>query len=168
MMKLIKDEQGVTLMELLAAIVILLMFGSIVWGFLFQSIKFNDTEVSKQQLKTEANLIINTIQQNHVKKPAVYRIIVMDSNSKLMISNINNINGTNTETVIQEFNKPGIQYKLYCKQTDDYCPESSEEINYISSVDVFEKSFPFRLEIRSATNEKIFYKIETTFSRISK
>lgn len=161
-MKIFKNETGVTLMELLAAIIIFMMFGAIVWAFFFQSLKFNEAEVSKQQLKTEANLIINAIQQNHVKKPESYRISTIDSNSKLVITNIDN----GIETIIHEFNQPGMKYKLYCKKTDDGCLQD-DEITYLSNIYVNNKDFPFRLEISSSTNEKIRYQLETAFSRIS-
>lgn len=94
----IKNEHGVTLMELLAAIVIFTLFAGIIWGFLFQSLKFNDAEVTKQQLQQEANLIINTIQNVHIRK-VQYDIKTNSTHTALIVDDLT-------------FEKPGVKYEV--------------------------------------------------------
>lgn len=85
-------------MELLAAMVIFSLFAGIIWGFLFQSLKLNDAEVTKQQLKTEANLILNTIQNVHIKEET-YEIITNTDQSALHVNELT-------------FETPGIKYEI--------------------------------------------------------
>ncbi|OCA91268.1 hypothetical protein A8F94_05250 [Bacillus sp. FJAT-27225] len=63
-----KNEKGITLIELLAAIAILSIVSSLVFGVLISSNK-NYTKLSaKTDLSREANLIIATIKDYHLKK----------------------------------------------------------------------------------------------------
>jgi len=135
-MKMMKDQRGVTLMELLAAIIIFMIFGSIVWGFFFQSIKFNDVEVTKQDLQQEANLIINFLQQTHTKG-ITYSVTTNHDGSVLSIEG-------------EDFNRQGIIYDI---SGSDPSPITGRE-------------FYFLLELKSKEYPNLSYKIETTFSRI--
>ncbi|MFC4409880.1 type II secretion system protein J [Chungangia koreensis] len=135
-MKILRDEHGVTLMELLAAIIIFTIFASIIWGFFFQSLKFNDAEVTKQQLQQEANLIIASIQEAHIKGQS-YIIQTNDSNTVLTVKDL-------------VFEHPQIKYEI---------------LNSIQTP-VISKTLEIKLKLSSADNPAITYEIQTTFSRI--
>lgn len=135
-MNYLRNERGVTLMELLAALIIFMIFAAIIWGFFFQSLKFNDTEVTKQQLQQEANLIIASIQETHIKEKS-YSIKTNDTNTELTVKDLT-------------FNQPTIRYEI---------------INNIPSP-ITSRILEIKLRLSSADNQNITYEIQTSFSRI--
>lgn len=132
----LKNERGVTLMELLAAIIIFMIFAGIIWGFFFQSLKFNDSEVTKQQLQQEANLIIASIQEAHIKRQE-YAIQTYDSNTILKVKGFT-------------FDNPKIRYEI---------------MNNIPNP-ITSKTLDIHIKLSSSDNPALTYEIKTTFSRI--
>jgi prepilin-type N-terminal cleavage/methylation domain-containing protein len=62
---MIRNQKGVTLIELLAALTILSLIGGIIWGVFFQGNKFSQTSVSKNNIQQEANIIIMNLKKIH-------------------------------------------------------------------------------------------------------
>lgn len=135
-MKNLKNERGITLMELLAALIIFMIFGGIIWGFFFQSLKINETEVTKQQLKQEANLIIASIQEAHIKGQS-YSIYINDTDTTLTVKDM-------------VFDHPKIRYEI---------------MNNIPSP-ITNRTLEIKLRLSSTDNPAINYEIQTNFSRI--
>lgn len=69
-MKLI-NQRGVTLIELLAAIVIVGFLGVLIWRFFFQTIDYNSYAVTEQTLQSEANVILAKLQSEHTKNTII-------------------------------------------------------------------------------------------------
>ena len=130
------DQQGFTLIELLATLVLFAIFGSIIWGFFFHSLKYNGVEISKNQLQQETNLILNSIQETHTS------------------STITSIDTTGSTLVIVSdkgevpFNKENIHY----------------EIN--EPIALPNKEFHLVLTLSSTQNSTIKFETETTFSKL--
>jgi len=135
----LRNQFGITLVEMLAAIVLFGIISILIWSFFFQTINYNDREVTKNQLQQEANLIVNTIQQLHTKNK-ITRITSSNSNGTLTINFDNNKK--------EFFDHKNILYIL--------------DISPI----VPSKEFKFKLTLESSTNRSIKLPIETTFSKL--
>jgi prepilin-type N-terminal cleavage/methylation domain-containing protein len=60
-----KNERGLTLIEVLAAVTVLSIIGVIVWNAFFQGYEYSQTAVSKNTMNQEANLIITNLTRIH-------------------------------------------------------------------------------------------------------
>ncbi|MFC4356002.1 type II secretion system protein J [Chryseomicrobium palamuruense] len=63
----IHNQKGITLVEILAAIVIVSFLTVIIWRFFFQTIDYNTYAVTEQTLQQEANVILAKLQAEHTK-----------------------------------------------------------------------------------------------------
>lgn len=59
------NEDGITLVELLAALVLVTLVTAVIWNTVFISMKYTTSETTKLRLQQEANYIITKIQQQH-------------------------------------------------------------------------------------------------------
>ena len=144
---MVQNEKGVTLLELLAALVIFGIFSTILWAFFFQSFQANNTEITKNSLQQEANLIINTLQEVHRKSESY--LIVIDADYK-------SLEITPDSEVGFLFNKSGVLYDITSTNTF----ESGDRI-YPNNLD-----FPMTLILTSSDNNNLQIKIQTVFSKI--
>jgi len=143
-----KNENGLTLVELLASIVIIAIISLALWNLFFNSMNHNSREVSKNQLQQEANLIINTIQNLHTK----YKITNLEidpTNSSLTISYRDKDSISNQNTI---FNNNNIKYEI----------KTSESFTETQTPQHFE----FYLKLTSTKNENIKFEVRTTFSKL--
>lgn len=62
---MVKNENGITLIEILASVVILSLIGSIIWNVFFQGYNFSQEALSKNSMQQEANFIINDLLKIH-------------------------------------------------------------------------------------------------------
>lgn len=76
-----KNEDGITLVELLASLALVSMVVTLIWTTFFISARHNTAETTKLRLQQEANYILTTIQQQHRQKDC-YRLIVADDELK--------------------------------------------------------------------------------------
>jgi type II secretory pathway component PulJ len=60
-----RNERGITLVEILGAITILSILGVIVWNVFLQVYKYSQTVVSKNLMQQEANIIITNLTRIH-------------------------------------------------------------------------------------------------------
>jgi prepilin-type N-terminal cleavage/methylation domain-containing protein len=60
-----RNEKGVTLIELMAAITILSLIGGIIWGILFQGNRSSQDSISKNNIQEEANIMIMKLKRIH-------------------------------------------------------------------------------------------------------
>lgn len=136
------NQKGVTLVELLATLVISGIFATIIWTFLFQTMKTNEVEISKNQLQQEANIILNALDEVH-RKSAEYKIDY--SNDEIIIT------GTNSSQMV--FSNPQIDYHLL--------PIESGKI--ISPVN---EQLTMTLVLKSKTNKNVNITLKSTFNRL--
>ncbi|MHA6251454.1 PilW family protein [Oceanobacillus sp. CAU 1775] len=75
---MLKNEKGITLVELLAALVISLFVAGIVYSVVIFSMNYNKVETTKTSLQQEANYIITELQRIHRHNPSY--ILIVNSN----------------------------------------------------------------------------------------
>lgn len=148
----LKNEKGLTLVEVLATLVLFSIIAITIWNFFFQTINHNEREVTQNQLQREANLIVNTIQNFHTK----YTITE--------ISNVNN----DLESYIQ--------IEAYDKENGKAIPPTkfeNSDIKYEVSSGTFtadltnpKYEFIFQFKLTSKNNDKIYYEGQTIFSKL--
>lgn len=64
---IMKNEKGVTLVELLAAITILAVIGIIIWNVLIEGTSYSQQAMTKNQLTQEVNIVIARMQNEYQK-----------------------------------------------------------------------------------------------------
>lgn len=67
-----KSEKGVTLVEVLAALLLVSLIAGIAWTALTIGMKHSAAETSKTQLQQEANLIVTTLVNEHRRSDHYY------------------------------------------------------------------------------------------------
>lgn len=104
MKHLVHSQRGVTLVEILAAIVIVGFLTVIIWRFFFQTIDYNSYAVTEQTLQQEANLILATLQAEHTRN--TINKLAIESNAVVIYTG-----ETNARREITK--RPGITYQLF-------------------------------------------------------
>ncbi|MBM7665431.1 type II secretory pathway component PulJ [Solibacillus kalamii] len=139
-MKIFKNESGITLVELLAAIVLFGIISILAWRFFFQFTTFNEKAVTQNQLQQEANIILNTMHTVHTK--CTIHDLGSDGSYIEIISN-----GADCSSINKRFDNSNIEYKL------------EKSINN-TNVNV-------KLTLISKKDKKVQYKTATTFFKLS-
>lgn len=103
---LLRNQKGITLVELLAAIVIVGFLAVLIWRFFFQTIDYNSYAVTEQTLQQEANVILATLQSEHARNT----IVEITGGSMLTIQ---------TEKGEVTIDRPNIEYILLDSRPDD-------------------------------------------------
>lgn len=98
-----RNEKGITLVELLAAIVIVGFLTLLIWRIFFQTIDYNSYAVTEQTLQQEANVILSTLQAQHTRET----IIKLSTDG----SKIDALLEDGSTITISK--RPGITYALY-------------------------------------------------------
>lgn len=105
------DQRGVTLVELLAAIVIVGFLTILIWRIFFQTIDYNSYAVTEQTLQQEANVILASMQSIHTQD-TIQHIKLSNSGKQLDIYVKDTANPTDGK-LAQSFTRSGITYQLY-------------------------------------------------------
>lgn len=80
----IKNEKGVTLVELLAVLVLVSMVATIILTTFFIATKYNITETKKLKMQQEANYIITKVLQKHRTTDSCYNLNVVDESGNVV------------------------------------------------------------------------------------
>lgn len=62
---ILKNQRGITLIELLLSISILSFVGVLIWSVFFQGTEYSNTAIAKNQMQQEANIIMTKITRIH-------------------------------------------------------------------------------------------------------
>jgi prepilin-type N-terminal cleavage/methylation domain-containing protein len=144
-----KNEKGITLIELLAAISILVIISSLIYGVLIGVNKNYNQLSSKTNLNQEANIILATLKNYHIKDQ------YHDVNGKYMIS----YNAT--------------AQKAYIGTTKANIPLQKDNLKIELKIDNIEftgeksipSSRPLNIYIKLLDPKGQFYEIETSIKR---
>lgn len=161
------NQKGITLVELLAAIVIVGFLTILIWRVFFQAIDFNSYAVTEQTLQQEANIILSSLQSAHTKNEIDH--IEIDSSKKTLTI----VYKPATPAVPNEsFSRSGINYQLYATQ-----PSISKNVVTGSKVDSLSPQlkldnrvdFPIHLVLSSKDSKgrPIVFLISTTLSKLT-
>lgn len=71
-MKQVKNESGITLIEVLATLTIMAIIGSAVYAVLFQTLHANEKTKSHNELRQEANIVITQLRTIHENNEDLY------------------------------------------------------------------------------------------------
>ncbi|WP_341302033.1 prepilin-type N-terminal cleavage/methylation domain-containing protein [Lysinibacillus sp. FSL H8-0500] len=74
---IIKNQRGLTLVEVLASIIILSLVTILAWNIFFQGTKYSQKTISKNQMQQEANVIIANLNSIH-KRSREYSVSSSD------------------------------------------------------------------------------------------
>jgi len=88
-------QGGMTLVEVLAALVLVSLVSGIIWSVISVAAQFNISETSTLRLQQEANYVIADLQQVH-RYCDTYRLVI--SKEKIQVTDCTNADGQNLAT----------------------------------------------------------------------
>ncbi|MFY0741189.1 prepilin-type N-terminal cleavage/methylation domain-containing protein [Solibacillus silvestris] len=62
---MVKNQRGITLMEVLAAIILISIISFLAWNIFFQGKNYTEKSLSKSQMQQEANIILSRLSKIH-------------------------------------------------------------------------------------------------------
>lgn len=169
----LKNQNGVTLVELLAAIVIVGFLTILIWRVFFQTIDQNSYVVTEQTLQQEANVILSTLQSIHTKQ-TIERIHIVSSGEQLDIYVEDTTVPKDPDGIlVQSFKRPGITYQLYqTKPTlvNNQYPPSKKDEQRSSDPSNNRITIPIHLVLTSEYKEgrSNQFLLSTTLSKLTK
>jgi prepilin-type N-terminal cleavage/methylation domain-containing protein len=155
---MIKNNKGLTLIELLITIAISSILLITVWGFLFQGINFSKVVANKTLLQQEANNIVSSITRIHQTTSTVYTF-QLDGNSTA--NNITSFKVIGKDIV--HFDSPNFLYSIY---SFDINTNSEQLIQDNQSINPNTTDLGLKIIIRDKQHNEILYEVKTIFSRI--
>ena len=143
-----KNQKGITLVELLAAISILFIVSGIIYGVFFTFNKNYDHISAKNNLDQEANLILATIKQYHLEQKSYY-IKYNSSNKKAFIGN------TTADKKLGD-DKYYMEIKVGFPEPDNMINDTDTKID---------SSQPLRVYLKLTSTQGHSYDVETIVKR---
>jgi type II secretory pathway pseudopilin PulG len=92
----LRDERGITLVEVLATMVLLSIIGVTVWSVFFQGYSFSQKAISKNFMHQETNLLISNLTKIH-QTAKQYELLNTASNCEVTVKITNKDNTTRTD-----------------------------------------------------------------------
>ncbi|MEY2192666.1 type II secretion system protein [Neobacillus sp. BF23-41] len=158
MIKHLQNEDGITLIELLATLAILSIIGSLLYGVLLNGIDYSKKSKATVSLQQEMNIIITNINKVH-ESYGSYNIVV---NRNPDASKIQLLVKDSTGTVIRtiELSNTDYEYSLF-----DY--HGTTEVPFLNTTSV-NTSEPLYLKIiiKDKKNPSQTYEVKTIISRL--
>lgn len=145
-----KNERGLTLVELLAVLAIAAIIISLIGSVLINGIKASNRTTTKQQLQQEANNITEVVRREYLEqKSGLFLIEVDNGNKTLKIEN----------KIISE----GYNYK-FCDEDEEGNEEDGCNGEWKDSITVYHSgNNKFNLKV---SRGELFYMTETTLSKL--
>lgn len=155
-MKKIKNQSGLTLIEVLATLTILSFVTIILYSIFANGLHYSNQAKETVLIQQEANYLLTILKEQHEKSNS-YSITVEDDYKKVVIKDSAN------KTVTIE--NPNYHYRIY--RYDPYTPNSQElfENNVEYQIDSTE-NFPIFISIESISNPNLKFEVKTILSRL--
>lgn len=127
---ILKNQKGLTLVELLATLTILSIVGVIIWSIFIQGTNYSNQAMTKNQMQQEANMIGTDLKRTH-----------RTTNSYELTSTSCTVTiKTNVET---KYEHPNLCYKIDEIETKEtFNPRSDGQHSLSLTVTVYEKNNP--------------------------
>lgn len=78
-----RNEKGLTLLEVLAAVTILSVVGIVIWNVFLQGYQFSNKTIKKSQIQQEANFVLTSMMNFHRGSESSYTVTVSACEIKL-------------------------------------------------------------------------------------
>lgn len=117
-----RNEQGLTLLEVLATVIILSIIGIVIWNVFIQGYQFSNKSIKKSQMQQEANYVLTSMKRFHQNSDVPYYINV--SGCEITVSN----KPEGSDSIV--FNHPQICFSSNFTGRKDVNPER-ENVNFI-------------------------------------
>lgn len=150
-MNFIKKDNGLTLVELLATVVILGIVSILIFSFMVNGINQSESQKEKANLQQQANYVLTVWKEYH-EDGIEYEISISNNNQTIKF-----ISSTN-QTIIE---KSSMKYYLEI--------QNSLETNNLSAMKVVphsQKRLKIRINVESGKDPTKKYDIKTTLSRL--
>lgn len=102
-----RNQKGITLVELLAVIVIIGFLTLLIWRIFFQTIDSNSYAVTTQSLQQEANMILSTLQSLHTRD--TIKVMYIESGQLYVETDAT----PDVVTKVKISGRSGVTYQLY-------------------------------------------------------
>jgi prepilin-type N-terminal cleavage/methylation domain-containing protein len=150
MLNILKKENGLTLIEILAALSILSFVTIIVMNVLINGVNFSNQAKDEALMQQEANLILRNLTTFHETKSAYE--ISLDNYPVGQVIALSSSTGD-----VTTISNPQLQYRLFI---------SNEPLLEAQSLNAREESLSIKIVIEQRNNPDIKYEIKTVISRM--
>ncbi|QUW22513.1 prepilin-type N-terminal cleavage/methylation domain-containing protein [Sporosarcina sp. Marseille-Q4063] len=144
----VKNEKGITLIELLAVLVLVSLIGTLIMTTFTISFKYNVVETKKVKMQQEANYLVSLILQKHRTLDA-YELIVT-SDDKLVFKECNNVQIPTSCDGVESIIGSNYHYSL---------------LDNPGTILPKEKDFSTTLIVKDPKNEELNVEVKTRFAR---
>ncbi|WP_442595272.1 prepilin-type N-terminal cleavage/methylation domain-containing protein [Neobacillus sp. D3-1R] len=153
---MVKNSNGLTLIELLLALAISSVFIVIIWVFFFQGIQFSNIVSDKNSVQQEANYVLRSITRFHQTSKSVYTITFDQNPNASYFSFTNNIESITMES-------PRFSYSIY-----QYNPLDGSEQLLQNNVQINPNKvdLPIKIVVKDIQSPTTLYEIKTVISKI--
>jgi type II secretory pathway pseudopilin PulG len=147
-MKLIKNQVGITLIEVLATLTILSFLMVIVYNVFFNGLNYSSQAKDTVSIQQEANYLLTLLKELHENED-FYTVTVEEDHQTVTINEIS-------------VNNPQFLYQV-CNLND---PSPCNEQNTIVIENPAKESFYVRIVLTSKNNPDLTYEVKTILSRL--
>jgi len=156
-----RNQKGITLVELLAVIVIISFLTILIWRIFFQTIDSNSYAVTTQSLQQESNVILSTLQSTHTRSTI----------QKLEIKSGQVVLTTKDAGEIKIPKRPGVTYKTYASPaelTNGSLPSTNNPA-LVSSINEGREILPVHISLSATFKEgkETHFILNTTLSKLT-
>ncbi|GKV54431.1 hypothetical protein NCCP2222_03780 [Sporosarcina sp. NCCP-2222] len=150
---MLKKQDGMTLVEVLATLLLTSLVIVLIWTTVAISMKYNVTETKKLQMQQDANYIITDIQRIH-RKYECYQIIQENQGSW-------EVQECSNGKIISVYSNPAFKYELSGQPEKIFTKQKKEEAGVRYS-----PSYLLTVSVNTDKNNGPSIKVQTTISRI--
>ena len=163
-MKLLNDEKGISLVELIAALALLSLVAVLIMTTLSIGIKHSIVEADKTNIQQEANIIVAKLLNKHRQGDCYY---IRDKNAIIQIATFDCNDTTKNESTATFENVSSDSYQAVLSTNDLFIsPAASTTPPYrIAKVNPTGKDFNLALKLTRVGKLNVNYQINTTLTR---
>ncbi|AQQ52885.1 hypothetical protein [Planococcus lenghuensis] len=151
------DEKGITLVELLGALMLVALIAVTAWTTLSIGFKHTDMETTKTQLQQDANLIITSLSNTH-RLNSTYTVTF--ENNRIKVDSCKAPGNCATETIDKEYDFTGTVINATTVDSHDSVAD------IIANIEPEKTHTDLTLVITDLQNPKRTLSIKTTLTRV--
>ncbi|MDF2606473.1 MAG: prepilin-type N-terminal cleavage/methylation protein [Bacillales bacterium] len=155
---MLRNNKGITLVELLVSMAISSIILVLIWGIYFQGAKFSKVVTNKTLLQQEANTLISNLTRIHQTSTATYMFQFSGNSSAEDLSSFTVVGDETTKIENTNF--------LYSIYTFDVSNSTEELITNNFTVSPNIDDFNIKIVIKDKNNPTVKYEAKTILTRI--
>lgn len=156
-MKRIRNEKGITLIEVLATITILSIVSFIIYNVFSSGLRYSSQAKETVLIQQEANYLLTLLKEQHENATTDYTITIENNQNNIILNkgHSNEIDVTNSQYL----------YQICDLDQSDSCDEQNATDHTIT-ITPSQERFYLKMILTNKNNPDIKYEIQTILSRL--